>query len=86
MFIQFYKENGLLKVVIRDNGIGYTKSIRNKRDNGHKSYGTRITEERLKSFQEKSNEGFSVSINPANDFDAEFPGTEVILTIPIPNN
>ena len=70
--------------MIRDNGIGYTESIRNKRDNGHKSFGTQITEERLKSFQEKSNEGFSISIKPANESDTEFPGTEVVLTIPIP--
>ncbi len=84
LFIGFYREGELLKVVIRDNGIGYNESIKNKRDNGHKSYGTQITEERLKSFQEKSKEGFGVSINPTNKTDGEFPGTEVILTIPIP--
>jgi ligand-binding sensor domain-containing protein len=86
LFIGFYREGELLKVVIRDNGIGYKESIKNKRDNGHKSYGTQITEERLKSFQEKSKEGFSVSINHANEADNAFPGTEVLLTIPIPNN
>lgn len=84
LFIGFYREGELLKVVIRDNGIGYKESIKNKRDNGHKSYGTQITEERLKSFQEKSKEGFGVSMNPANNTDSEFPGTEVVLTIPIP--
>ena len=83
LFIGFYKEGELLKVVIRDNGIGYKESIKNKRDNGHKSYGTQITEERLKSLQEKSKEGFSVSINHANEADSAFPGTEVQLTIPI---
>ncbi|WP_294676134.1 histidine kinase [uncultured Fluviicola sp.] len=86
LFIGFYREGELLKVVIRDNGIGYKESIKNKRDNGHKSYGTLITEERLKSFQEKSKDGFSVRIREADEFNTEFPGTEVVLTIPIPNN
>jgi ligand-binding sensor domain-containing protein len=86
LFIGFYKEDDLLKVVIRDNGIGYNESIKNKRNTGHKSYGTQITEERLKSFQEKNKEGFSVSISPANAADTEFPGTEVVLTIPIPTS
>ncbi len=86
LFIGFYKEDGRLKVVIRDNGIGYNESIKNERDTGHKSYGTKITEERLKSFQEKNKEGFGISISPADETDSEFPGTEVILTIPIPNN
>lgn len=84
LFIGFYKEDDHLKVVIRDNGIGYKESKKNKRDTGHKSYGTQITEERLKSFQEKSKDGFSVQIREANESDSEFPGTEVILTIPIP--
>jgi ligand-binding sensor domain-containing protein len=83
LFIGFYKENDLLKIVIRDNGIGYKESIKNKRDTGHKSYGTKITEERLKSFQEKNNERFSVSMRVANEADTEFPGTEVVLIIPI---
>ena len=86
LFIGFYREGELLKVVIRDNGIGYKESIKNKRDNGHKSYGTQITEERLKSFQEKSKDGFSVQIREADESNTEFPGTEVVLTIPIPNN
>jgi hypothetical protein len=86
LFIGFYREGELLKVVIRDNGIGYKESIQNKRGNGHKSYGTQITEERLRSFQEKSKDGFSVQIRKADESNTEFPGTEVVLTIPIPNN
>ncbi len=86
LFIGFYREGELLKVVIRDNGIGYKESVKNKRDNGHKSYGTQITEERLKSLQEKSKDGFSVQIREADESNTEFPGTEVVLTIPIPNN
>ncbi|MGV3613183.1 MAG: sensor histidine kinase [Fluviicola sp.] len=86
LLIRFYKEDEHLKVMIRDNGIGYKESKRNKRDNGHKSYGTQITEERLKSFQEKNKEGFDVQINDADPSNSEFPGTCVVVTIPIPIN
>lgn len=86
LLIRFYMEEDRLKVLIKDNGIGYKESKRNKRDNGHKSYGTQITEERLKSFQEKNKEGFDVQINDADPSDSEFPGTCVIVTIPIPAN
>ena len=86
LVIRLYKEENHLKVLIQDNGIGYEKSKRNKRDTGHKSYGTQITEERLKSFQEKSKDGFNVEISDADETNPEFPGTKVILTIPIPTN
>ena len=86
LFIRFYKEDDYLKVLIQDNGIGYTESKRNKRDTGHKSYGTQITEERLKSFQEKNNDAFNVQISDADPSDSEFPGTKVVVTIPIPTN
>jgi LytS/YehU family sensor histidine kinase len=85
LLIHFYREGACLKVLIRDNGIGYTESKKNKRDTGHKSYGTQITEERLKSLRENRKDGFHVSISDADTSDAEFPGTQVILTIPIPD-
>ncbi|WP_343631426.1 histidine kinase [Fluviicola sp.] len=83
LLIRFYKEGDRLKVMIRDNGIGYKESQRNKRDTGHKSYGTQITEERMKSLQERNREGFSVEVSDADESNPEFPGTKVILTIPI---
>lgn len=86
LLIRFYKEDDRLKVLIEDNGIGYQESKKNKRDTGHKSYGTQITEERLKSFREKNKDSFSVSISDADPSNPEFPGTRVVLTIPIPVN
>ncbi|MGV3613184.1 MAG: sensor histidine kinase [Fluviicola sp.] len=83
LLIRFYKEDEYLKVMIRDNGIGYKESKRNKRDNGHKSYGTQITEERLKSFQKKNKDVFNVSITDADESNPEFPGTSVVITIPL---
>ncbi|WP_343631430.1 histidine kinase [Fluviicola sp.] len=86
LLIRFYKEGDHLKVLIRDNGIGYKESQRNKRDTGHKSYGTQITEERMKSLQARNREGFSVEVSDADESNPAFPGTKVILTIPIPTN
>lgn len=86
LVLKFYLEEGLLKVSIEDNGIGYAESKKDKTDSKHKSYGTQITEERLKSFQNKNKEGYRVSITHANETDSEFPGTRVTLTIPIPDS
>jgi hypothetical protein len=85
LLLKFYMEDGLLKVLIQDNGIGYLQSKREKRDSKHKSYGTQITEERLKSLQGK-NSMYTVFINNVDALDLEFPGTLVIVTIPINMN
>ncbi|WP_148235375.1 sensor histidine kinase [Fluviicola taffensis] len=84
LLVKFYVEEELLKVLIQDNGIGYVESKKNKRDTGHKSYGTQITEERLKSLQANTKNAYSVSINSFDESNKEFPGTCVILTIPFP--
>lgn len=86
LLVKFYMENEQLKVLIEDNGVGYSESTRNKRDSGHKSYGTQITEERLKSLQSKGKNSFAVSVSNLDDSDPEFPGTRVILVIPIPDH
>lgn len=85
LLLKFYMEDQLLHVLIEDNGIGYSESMKRQRDTGHKSYGTQITEERLKSLKGKNKEGYSVTIGNVDDSNSEFPGTRVILTIPIPN-
>jgi len=82
LFLRFYLENELLKVLIQDNGIGYSASKKEKKDSKHKSYGTQITEERLKSLQGK-NGAYNVSIGDVDSSDSEFPGTRVIVTIPL---
>ncbi|MNU52249.1 Sensor histidine kinase YehU [compost metagenome] len=85
LFLKFYMEDKFLKVLIQDNGIGYSESMKRQRDTGHKSYGTQITEERLKSLKGKNKEAYSVTIGNVDESNAEFPGTRVVLTIPILN-
>ncbi|WP_430406387.1 sensor histidine kinase [Fluviicola sp.] len=82
LLLRFYMEDELLKILIQDNGIGCLASKKEKKDSKHKSYGTQITEERLKSLQGK-NSAYDVSIGDADSSDLEFPGTRVLLTIPI---
>lgn len=83
LFLKFYVDDDFLKVVIQDNGIGYSESMKRQRDTGHKSYGTQITEERLKSLKGKNNEEYRVTVSNVDASNPEFPGTKVILTIPI---
>ncbi|WP_300666354.1 histidine kinase [Fluviicola sp.] len=86
LFLKFYVEDKFLKVLVQDNGIGYSQSVKHQRDTGHKSYGTQITEERLKSLKGKNKEGYTVTIRNVDASNLEFPGTCVILTIPITMN
>jgi hypothetical protein len=84
LYLKFYVEDEALKVMIRDNGVGYSESRKKKRDSNHKSYGTQITEERLKSLQGKNKQAFTVSMSSVDDSNQEFPGTCVIVSIPLP--
>lgn len=86
LLLKFYLEDEMLKVLIEDNGIGYSESKREKSDSKHKSYGTQITEERLKSLRGKSNSAYNVSISNVDPSDPQFPGTRVIITIPTQTN
>lgn len=83
--LEFLPEADAIKVIIEDNGVGYTASKKKKRDSNHKSYGTQITEERLKSLKKNKNREFTVSISNLDDSNEEFPGTRVVLVIPIPD-
>ncbi len=82
LFLKFYVEDKFLKVLVQDNGIGYSASMKSQRDTGHKSYGTQITEERMKSLKGKNKEEYSVTVGNMDASNTEFPGTRVILTIP----
>lgn len=83
LFLKFYVEDQFLKILVEDNGIGYSASMKSQRDTGHKSYGTQITEERMKSLKGRNKEEYSVKVSTRDASNSEFPGTRVILTIPI---
>ena len=81
--ISFLKiENGTLFLEVRDNGIGYENTLE-KTDSEHKSYGTRITMERLNIFKQKYQEEFWYFIESLRDADGNVTGTRVKMTIPV---
>ena len=81
--ISFLKiANGTLFVEVSDNGIGYENTLE-KIDEEHKSYGTKITMERLSIFKQKYQEEFSYSIESLSDADGNATGTRVKMTIPV---
>lgn len=75
-------ENQVLLVEIQDNGIGYKNTLE-KQDTEHKSYGTKITMERLALFQQKYEGEFQYSIESIEDSEGNSIGTRVKMTIPV---
>jgi len=74
-------ENQQLSCIVQDNGIGREASgSLNK--SGHKSFGTKITEERLQAFQEKYGDHFRVETVDLKE-DGKALGTIVLLKIPV---
>jgi LytS/YehU family sensor histidine kinase len=81
--ISFLKmENGILFAEVRDNGIGYQNTLE-KDNTEHKSYGTRITTERLNLFKQKYQGEFMYSIESLVDPEGNVTGTIVRMTIPV---
>jgi ligand-binding sensor domain-containing protein len=74
-------ENQQLSCIVQDNGIGREASgTLNK--SGHKSFGTKITEERLRAFQEKYGDHFRAETLDLKE-DGKALGTIILLKIPI---
>lgn len=77
-------ENEVLQVEVRDNGVGYQDGAKSS-DNGHKSYGTKITSERLNLYHRKYGGDFSYSIQKITDDAGNSQGTVVRISIPVIN-
>ena len=77
-------ENQVLQVEVRDNGVGYQDGSKAS-DNGHKSYGTKITSERLNLYHRKYGGDFSYSIQRLTDDAGNSLGTVVRVSIPVIN-
>ena len=69
---------GVLKVEIEDNGIGYRKSISNKKQ-GHKSMGLNIVKERIEHHNQRHRLKINYSLLDKSDY-GEGNGTIVVIT------
>lgn len=85
--ISFEKENGLLKVIVKDDGVGRHKAseISSKRLKEHRSAAIEITKHRvhLHNSQGKESSGQEVTITDLRDVNGQPAGTKVTFWIPI---
>ncbi len=77
------KEYGkYVRIEIKDNGCGINKSIRNKKDDPHKSMGLKIFEERIKLIERKYKKSVKFAIIDLSDIDKNNNGTMVSIDFP----
>ena len=83
--INILQEEKYLKISIEDNGIGREKAakLQSMEGNTHKSFGMKITNERLDILKQLNNIDAKVLIEDLKDNDGNASGTKVILAIPI---
>ena len=84
--IDISRNNGMLRCVIEDNGIGRKKSFemkKNKRTRGKKSMGMQITEDRIQTINELYNTNTRVQIIDKEDESGQGTGTTIVLEIPV---
>lgn len=81
--VSFLKQQGFLRCIIADNGVGRAKAaeIKNRSGEEHKSLGIRITAERLALFNEDSGVQTSWRMEDILDEKGNIAGTKVILDI-----
>ncbi len=78
-------DKSLLQISIIDNGIGRAKSaeLRSKTATKHKSYGMKVTSERIALINQIYKTGADVTINDLMDGSEKPSGTKVIIEIPV---
>jgi len=88
IMIEVYKENGLLLIMIEDNGVGreWAASLQMKKSPLRRSHGMKITEERLAIANNVYNANARVSVTDLNDVQTKASGTRVLLTIQYKTN
>jgi tetratricopeptide (TPR) repeat protein len=79
--VQFRKKNGMLHIVVEDNGIGRKSSEKNKKSSAHKSMAMKITRERIKNLNKKYREEGDMKLEDYNQ--KEETGTRVLISIPL---
>ena len=85
VFIGFYKNDGEIRVCIKDDGIGRAASGKLQLRNMQKPLATQITTDRLRLLRPGQQEP-PVTIRDLYDSNGAAAGTEVILLIPFQNN
>lgn len=84
--IKLREVDGVLEISIEDNGIGISRSIRQKNvmDGDHRSKGMEITSKRIELIQKVSKNGISL-VGPyeMTDENSLVKGTRVIIKIPL---
>lgn len=83
--VSMQHNESILVINITDNGIGRAKSAErmSKTATKHKSYGMKVTSERLALINQVYKTGANVTINDLTDSYGQAAGTEVVITIPI---
>ncbi|HFX17857.1 MAG TPA: hypothetical protein ENK64_01780 [Flavobacteriales bacterium] len=77
-------ENGLLQIIIEDNGVGRKRAQEIKKVS-HKSFSTRANKERVKLYKNKLNLNINVLTEDLKDADNKASGTRVTIYISIQN-
>ncbi len=80
--IHFYEENKILNVIIEDNGEGIKQSLERKSEIKHRSFGSKITSNRLELLNAYYQSDYSISIVNKKDLSEE-AGTRVTIKLPI---
>jgi LytS/YehU family sensor histidine kinase len=81
--IDFLQKNGILEIVIKDNGIGIDKTQFKLKNDKHRSLATKITYDRLKAMKPKMKRKSKLEIIDLSNFDNKITGTQVILNLPL---
>lgn len=83
--ISFRKNNGYLEVIIDDNGIGREKAMEYKSKSilKNKSYGSKISEDRVKLFNNEFGDAAIIEFVDKKDKDGNSEGTKVIIKLVI---
>ena len=83
--VEMNNDKSLLVITITDDGIGRAKSeeIRSKSAAKHKSYGMKVTSERIALINQVYKTGADVTVHDLVDDNAKASGTKVIIQIPV---
>ncbi|MEP7377361.1 MAG: tetratricopeptide repeat protein [Chitinophagaceae bacterium] len=79
------KNESLLEINIADNGVGRAKAeeLRSKTATRHKSYGMKVTSERIALINQIYKTGANVAIYDVTNDNGEVAGTRVVIQIPV---